>query len=92
MLLENGDLKQLDVSLKRENFDGFNSNDDIHNIASDVVDFHYIGHNFVKTEKVDGSISVSEINPHLFNTISISIFFLKIDETHPKSRLIAQSE
>ena len=75
VLLENGDLKQLDVSLKRENFDGFNSNDDIHNIASDVVDFHYIGHNFVKTEKADGSISVSEINPHLFNTISIEESF-----------------
>ena len=95
VLLENGDLKQLDVSLKRENFDGFNSNDDIHNIASDVVDFHYIGHNFVKTEKADGSISVSEINPHLFNTISIEsrlvIFFLKKKTLmkrliiHPKS-------
>ena len=75
MLLENGDLKQLDVSLKWEHNDGFNSNDDIHNIASDVVDFHYIGHNFVKIEKADGSISVSEINPHLFNTISIEESF-----------------
>ena len=74
-------------------FDGFNSNDDIHNIASDVVDFHYIGHNFVKIEKSDGSISVSEINPHLFNTISIEerlvIFFPRknIDETDDHNRI-----
>ena len=58
-----------------------------------MVDFHYIGHNFVKTEKVDGSISVSEINPHLFNTISIEdclvIFFLKnnIDETDDNNHI-----
>ena len=61
VLQENGDLKQLDVSLGTEN-SGFDPSANINHIASDVIDFYFMGHNFVTYEKTDGTLEFEEVD------------------------------